>query len=76
MIRKAQVKFIAIIMAVLLAVFLAIFGLYVHILIRSNENFIEKSLDETEQTFVLSNGTNVVHSGLVVLISVHPDDTI
>lgn len=56
MIRKAQIKFVTIVMIILFFVFALIFGVYFSIMKNMNESNIENTLDEMATEITTTNG--------------------
>ena len=78
MIRKAQIKFIAIIMSILLCVFLVIFGVTLYILRSVNEAAIERTLDNIETDFHNIGGVdeNILSGSFVAIVPISPDSNL
>lgn len=68
MIKKAQIKFICIIMSILLGVFGIIFGATYFIMRNVNERHIEEVLEETFETFTESGRVALQSNGLIAII--------
>lgn len=68
MIKKAQIKFIALIMSILFAVFLVIFGVSFFVLTNVSEKSIERSLDEAKRTFLSSETTDIVPNNSIIAV--------
>ena len=65
MIKKAQLKFVCIVMAILLGVFGVIFGAVYYISHNQNLNTIERHIDETAKSFFLPDG-RAPHSNCII----------
>lgn len=73
MIRRAQIKFIAIIMSILLCVFAVISAVAYFIMLNTNERAIDRALNDTEQNFLLHGGENMQNNGLIAIITAAPN---
>lgn len=62
MIKKAQIKFICIIMSLMLLLFGIIYVASCYILKTATENNIDHTLDEIESTYILTNGMSMSNS--------------
>lgn len=74
MIRKAQIKFISIVMTILLVVFAVIFFTTYTMFINASNNHIEHTLNETKHSFLMDKDGIIHQNGLIVILS--NDDTI
>lgn len=68
MIKKAQIKFICIVCSILLAVFMIIFFATFLLLKNANEKNIERTLNDTKQSFLLANDGMIHANGLIVIL--------
>ncbi len=69
MIRKAQIKFICIVMSILLVVFAVIFGATYFIVRNVSERHAEEVLEDTLTTFIDSGKVTVLPNGLIVTLN-------
>ena len=76
MIRKAQIKFIAIMMSILLAVFGVIFLVSTYVLSTVNDRSIERTLDDTKNSFFSINSEYVAENSLIVFIDIKPNSPV
>ena len=68
MIKKAQIKFVIIIMSILFITFSVVFASTLFLFNSSTENTAVKIIRDTKKSFILSDGHNVHPNGLIVLI--------
>ena len=68
MIKKAQIKFICIVCSILLAVFMIIFFATFLLLKNANEKNIERTLNDTKQSFLFANDGIIHANGLIVIL--------
>lgn len=71
MIRKAQIKFISIVMTILFIVFTVIFGATYYLLKNANEKNVERTLIDTKQSFLLTEDGLIHANGLIVILGPH-----
>ncbi len=70
MIKKAQIKFIAIVMAILLCVFLVVFGVYCYFLNNTNNLNIDKKLNDIKEEVTAPNAPpEQYYTDTIILIS-------
>ncbi|MBQ8427530.1 MAG: hypothetical protein IJX16_07230 [Clostridia bacterium] len=69
MIKKAQIKFITIVCSILLVVFLVIFFATFLLLRNANEKTVERTLNDTKQSFILANDGMIHANGLIVVLA-------
>lgn len=68
MIKKAQIKFISMVMSILLVVFFIIFCATFLLLKNANEKAVERTLNDTKKSFILAENGMIHANGLIVIL--------
>ena len=69
MIKKAQIKFISIVMSILFVVFTVIFGATLLLLKNANDRNIARTLNDTKQSFILAENGMIHANGLIIIFA-------
>ena len=69
MIKRAQIRFICIVMSILLGIFAIIFGISYMILRDFHERAIERTLEDSKNNFLYSEDNAVQHKSIIAIIA-------